>query len=247
MAVALIVAAGRGERLGSGRPKALVILSGRPMLEWSVDALRSVQAVEHIVIALPEGELAAAPEGTIGVAGGATRSESVRAALAVAPAAAQTVIVHDAARPLASPQLFERTLAELELHRCDAVIAAVPVSDTIKEVAHDGRTVRATLERSRLWAVQTPQVFRRAALELALQAPAEVLAAATDDAWLIEQAGGTVRVSESEPGNIKVTSPIDLRLAEMLLAERGDHLGVAVTASGSMAGSPGGKLGSVDS
>jgi len=219
MAVALIVAAGRGERLGSGRPKALVMLSGRPMLHWSVDSLRSVRAVTQIVIALPEGELGAAPEGTIGVVGGATRSESVRAALTAA-AAAEAVIVHDAARPLASPELFERTLAELERHECDAVIAAVPVSDTIKEVGEDGRTVRATLERARLWAVQTPQVFRRAALERALAAPAEMLAAATDDAWLIEQTGGVVRVTESDPGNLKVTSPTDLRIAEMLLAER---------------------------
>ena len=219
MAVALIVAAGRGERLGTGRPKALVMLSGRPMLEWSVDSLRSVRAVEQIVIALPEGELGAAPQGTIGVVGGATRSASVSAALAAAVEAG-VVIVHDAARPLASPALFERTLAELERHGCDAVIAAVPVSDTVKEVADDGRTVRATLERSRLWAVQTPQVFRRAALERALQAPAAVLAAATDDAWLIERSGGVVRVTDSEPGNIKVTSPADLRIAEMLMAER---------------------------
>jgi 2-C-methyl-D-erythritol 4-phosphate cytidylyltransferase len=221
MAVALIVAAGRGERLGSGRPKALVMLSGRPMLEWSVEALRQVPAITQIVIALPGGELGAAPEGTIGVVGGATRSESVRAALsATAPAVNQAVIVHDAARPLASPELFERTLAELERHDCDAVIAAVPVSDTIKEVGEDGATVRATLERSRLWAVQTPQVFRRSALERALRAPASVLAAATDDAWLVEQAAGVVRVTESDPGNIKVTSPADLRFAEMLLSDR---------------------------
>jgi 2-C-methyl-D-erythritol 4-phosphate cytidylyltransferase len=219
MAVALIVAAGRGERLGSGSPKALVMLSGRPMLQWSVDSLRRVPAVRRIVVALPEGRLAAAPEGTIGVAGGATRSESVRAALAAAEAA-DTVIVHDAARPLASPELFAHALAELELHGCDAVIAAAPVSDTIKEVADDGRTVRATLERSRLWAVQTPQVFRRAALERALAAPADVLAAATDDAWLIERAGGVVRVTDSGVWNLKVTTRTDLRVAELLLAER---------------------------
>jgi 2-C-methyl-D-erythritol 4-phosphate cytidylyltransferase len=217
MAVALIVAAGRGERLGSARPKALVMLSGRPMLQWSVDSLRRVRAVQEIVIALPEGELEAAPEGTIGVLGGATRSESVRSALAAA-AATDAVIVHDAARPLASPELFERTLADLDRWGCDAVVAAAPVSDTIKEVGDDGRTVRATLERSRLWAVQTPQVFRWAALERALQAPADVLAAATDDAWLIERSGGVVRVTESDPGNIKVTSPIDLRVAELRLS-----------------------------
>ena len=229
MAVALIVAAGRGERLGTGRPKALVLLSGRPMLEWSVEALRQVPAVERIVIALPARELEAAPPGTIAVAGGATRSESVRAALAGAQGrgpvagganAGGAVIVHDAARPLATPGLFERALAELERGSCDAAIAAVPVADTIKQVAGDGRTVESTLDRARLWAVQTPQVFRRGALERALDAPPEVLASATDDAWLIERAGGVVRVVESDAGNLKVTSPTDLRLAEMLMAER---------------------------
>src|SRR5579875_1703248 len=107
MAVALIVAAGRGERLGSGRPKALVPLCGRPMLEWSVASLRAVPAVAQIVVALPAHELAAAPEGVIAVAGGTQRSQSVRNALA-ACTAGDPVIVHDAARPLAAPQLFEQ-------------------------------------------------------------------------------------------------------------------------------------------
>lgn len=237
MAVALIVAAGRGERLGSERPKALITLAGRPMVEWSVRALRAVAQVQGIVIALPSttaGTPAAGDEPivvagaalsrgdeTIVVAGGATRSASVRAALAAAPPG-DPVIVHDAARPLASPALFERTLAELQRSGADAVIAAVPVSDTIKEVGGDGRTVVRTLDRSSLWAVQTPQVFRRHALERAFsEASEEVLAIATDDAWLIERAGGTVRLVPSEPGNVKVTSPPDLDLAEMLLCERG--------------------------
>jgi 2-C-methyl-D-erythritol 4-phosphate cytidylyltransferase len=221
MAVALIVAAGRGERLGSGRPKALVTLAGRPMLEWSVQALRAVTAVRQIVVALPPGELAAAPRGTVAVAGGAMRSESVREALRVC-AEGDPVIVHDAARPLAGPELFQRSLTELEGSGADAVIAAVPVSDTIKEVGEDGRTVRRTLERARLWAIQTPQVFRRTALERSLLgASAAVLATATDDAWLIEQAGGTVRVVEASPRNLKVTTPTDLLLAELLLAQAG--------------------------
>jgi 2-C-methyl-D-erythritol 4-phosphate cytidylyltransferase len=220
MAVALIVAAGRGERLGSGRPKALVTVAGRPMLEWSVDALRAVGAVHRIVVALPAGELDAAPEGTVAVAGGEVRSQSVRAALWVA-GEGDPVIVHDAARPLASAALFERALDELERSGADAVIAAAPVSDTIKEVGEDGQTVARTLERSRLWAVQTPQVFRRAALELALaQASDELLRAATDDAWLIERAGGTVRVVHSEPENIKITTAADLHVAERMLSER---------------------------
>jgi 2-C-methyl-D-erythritol 4-phosphate cytidylyltransferase len=101
------------------------------------------------------------------------------------------------------------------------VIAAAPVTDTIKEVAGDGRSVARTLDRARLWAVQTPQVFRRAMLERVLgEASEELLAQATDDAWLIERAGGTVHVLGSDAGNLKVTTAHDLRVAELLLAER---------------------------
>ena len=220
MAVALIVAAGRGERLGSSRPKALVALAGKPMLQWSVDALRAVPAVEQIVVALPSDALEEAPEATVAVAGGEARSQSVREALRAA-APGDPVIVHDAARPLAPSELFERALRDLDESGADAVIAAAPVSDTIKEAAADGRTVARTLERARLWTVQTPQVFRRAALERALLgANDETLAAATDDAWLIEQAGGIVRVLDAGAENIKVTTAVDLRLAELLLAQR---------------------------
>ena len=220
MAVALIVAAGRGERLGSGRPKALVPLCGRPMLEWSVAALRAVAAVTEIVVALPADELDAAPEGTMAVSGGLARSHSVRNALA-ACAGGDPVIVHDAARPLATSRLFEQALDELQRHpEAAAVIAAAPVADTIKEVSGDGATVVRTLDRSKLWAVQTPQVFRRAALEHALvSASDEELDRATDDAWLVERAGGAVRILGSDPGNMKVTTPEDPRVAELLLAE----------------------------
>ena len=221
MAVALIVAAGRGERLGFSRPKALVPLCGRPMLEWSVAALRAVPDVSEIIVALPDGELGAAPEGTRAIAGGEQRSHSVRNALA-ACGHGDPVIVHDAARPLATSELFEQALLELERHpEVDALIAAAPVSDTIKQVGDDGVTVTATLDRTRLWAVQTPQVFRRAALERALaEAGDEELGRATDDAWLVEQAGGVVRVLGSDPGNMKITTRLDLQVAELLLAER---------------------------
>lgn len=219
MAVALLVAAGRGERLGADGPKAFVMLAGRPMLDWSLDALRAVPAIERIVVALPEG--AVAPAGTIGVVGGAERSHSVRAALAAAGALPPDapVVVHDAARPLATPMLFEQALGALATHDCDAVVAAARVTDTIKRAADGGR-VEQTLDRSALWAVQTPQVFRHAALAAALAAPDDVLAGATDDAGLVEQAGGRVHVVESAPDNLKVTTPVDLRLAEILLNER---------------------------
>jgi 2-C-methyl-D-erythritol 4-phosphate cytidylyltransferase len=213
MAVALLVAAGSGERLGAGRPKAFVVLAGRPMIEWSLDALRAA-GVEDVVVALPPGE--AAPDGCAGVPGGATRSASVRAALAAAPMG-EAVVVHDAARPLVTPDLFARTLAALD--GADCAIAAARVTDTIKQAGADGR-VTATLDRSWLWAIQTPQAFRRDALARALDVGDDVLAAATDDAWLIERAGGTVRVVESSPANLKVTTPHDLRVAELLLSER---------------------------
>jgi 2-C-methyl-D-erythritol 4-phosphate cytidylyltransferase len=194
-------------------PKAFVEVAGRPLLEWSLDALRAV-GITDIVIALPEGMQA--PAGCIGVRGGATRSESVRAALAAAPGSGP-VLVHDAARPLVEPSLFAAVIAALD--EADCAIAAARVVDTIKE-ADDGGAVVATLDRSRLWAVQTPQAFRRAALRAALDVDAAILARATDDAWLVERAGGSVRVVESSPGNFKVTTPHDLRLAEMILRER---------------------------
>jgi 2-C-methyl-D-erythritol 4-phosphate cytidylyltransferase len=215
MAVALVVAAGRGERLGHEQPKALIMIAGKPMVQWSVEALKALEAVSSIVVALPRDVLDAAPAGTIAVAGGSVRSESVREALHACDG--DPVIVHDAARPLAAVELFERALEELERTGADAVVAAAPVSDTVKEVGQDGRTVARTLDRSRLWAVQTPQVFRREVLERVLAAPLEVLALATDDAWLVEREGGVVRVVESDPRNMKVTTPTDLRIAEVLL------------------------------
>ncbi len=220
MAVALLVAAGRGERLGADGPKAFVVLAGRPMLDWSLDALRLVPAVARVVVALPEG--AVAPAGTIGVTGGAERSHSVRAALAAAGELPddEPVVVHDAARPLATPELFERVLGTLAASGADAVVAAARVTDTIKRAAGADLRVAETLDRGALWAVQTPQVFRAGALARALAQPDAVLAAATDDAGLVEQAGGRVHVVESPAENLKVTTPVDLRLAELLLSER---------------------------
>ena len=215
MAVALLVAAGRGERLGTGGPKAFVMLGGRPMLQWSVDALSAVDEVERIVVALPPG--VDAPPGTIGVPGGAARSQSVRAALREA-GDAEVVLVHDAARPMVTPELIRDCLATLAAHDCDAAIAATPVTDTIKESR--GEEVVRTLDRSCLWAVQTPQVFTRRALERALDCADQDLAAATDDASLVESGGGTVRLVPAPRENMKVTTPLDLRVAELLLAER---------------------------
>jgi 2-C-methyl-D-erythritol 4-phosphate cytidylyltransferase len=220
MAVAVIVAAGRGERLGAGVPKALVQVAGRALVQWSIDALGEVEEIDEIVLALPPG--AQAPLGVSAVDGGAVRSDSVRRALAAcAPGdRGEVVVVHDAARPLVTAELVRRVIAVLTGDDgLDAAIAAAPVTDTIKRVEGAG-VVAETLDRAGLWAVQTPQVFRRGALERALDVPDGVLAEATDDAWLIERLGGRVAVVAAEAENLKVTTPLDLALAERLLGER---------------------------
>lgn len=214
-AVALLVAAGRGERLGHPQPKAFVPCAGRPLLSWSLEALEAVEDVEHVVAALPPG--ITAPHGVIGVTGGAERSHSVRAALHAAPVS-EWVVVHDAARPMVTPDIVRECLDVMASEDCDAAIAAAPVADTIKEAA--GEVVVRTLDRSHLWAIQTPQVFRRDALERALGMGDAALAAATDDASLIEAFGGEVRLVPTSSQNFKVTTPEDLHLAELILRDR---------------------------
>lgn len=232
MAVALIVAAGLGERLGAGRPKALVELAGRPLLEWSLSTLREAAGIGRIVIAMPPAyesddtghewmrSLSPSP-GVVAVAGGATRSESVRLALTAVGDGRDSdlVLVHDAARPLLTVELIEATLAAVQEDGVDAAIAATPVTDTVKQ-ADDHGVVRQTLDRSGLWAVQTPQAFRRGVLERALDVPRDVLGQATDDAWLVERDGGHVVVVPAPKENLKVTTALDLELAELLLARR---------------------------
>jgi 2-C-methyl-D-erythritol 4-phosphate cytidylyltransferase len=191
------------------------------MLDWSLRALAASPEIEQVVVALPVG--AGLPEVSgervIGVEGGATRSESVRCALEIAREG-DPVLVHDAARPLLTPAIVAHVLAALAADAdADAAIAAAPVTDTIKRVADHGGVLE-TLDRSSLWAVQTPQVFRRKALERALAQPAEVLGEATDDAWLIERAGGRVVVASVAAENLKVTTPLDLEIAAELLSRR---------------------------
>jgi 2-C-methyl-D-erythritol 4-phosphate cytidylyltransferase len=203
--VGIIPAAGSGERLGSDGPKAVVVCGGRPLVDWSLDVLGAV--CDRVVVAVGEGR----------VRGGASRSESVRLALAAAPEAS-VVVVHDAARPLVTADLVRECIAALD--GVEGAIAAAPMTDTVKE-AGPGGVVELTLDRSRLWRIQTPQVFRADVLRRALDVSSEALAAATDDAALVEAAGGTIRVVEAPADNIKVTRPVDLALAELLLAQRG--------------------------
>ena len=185
------------------------------MLEWSLEAFAAA-GLSDVIVALPEG--VDAPPGVIGVAGGEQRSHSVRNALAAADPGADVVLVHDAARPMLTADIVRDCLAAMT-DGVDAAIAAAPISDTVKEA--DGETVVRTLDRSKLWAVQTPQVFRRVMLEQVLAQSDEVLAGATDDASLVEAAGGTVRLVPAPRTNFKVTVAEDLELAGMLLAARG--------------------------
>jgi 2-C-methyl-D-erythritol 4-phosphate cytidylyltransferase len=207
--VGIVPAGGSGERLGADRPKAFVVCAGRPLIEWSLEVLGSV--CDRVVVAAPPGF----DEGPDRVRGGESRSASVRNALAAAPEA-EIVVVHDAARPLVTRPLVERCLAAVG-PGIDGAIAAIPMTDTVKEVASDGRVLR-TLDRSSLWAIQTPQVFKADILRLALERDAAALAAATDDAWLVDDVGGVITVVESFPENLKVTRESDLRIAEALLA-----------------------------
>jgi 2-C-methyl-D-erythritol 4-phosphate cytidylyltransferase len=211
--VGIVPAAGAGERLGSSGAKAFVVVGGKRLLEWSVEALQAV--CDRVIVAVPptvdSGQLT-----VDSVVGGASRSESVRNGLLAAPEAS-VVVVHDAARPLVTADLVRRCIEGLEGY--DGAVAAAPVTDTIKEASDGGRVVR-TLDRSVLWSIQTPQVFHADVLRRALDVDDATLAAATDDASLVEAAGGSVRVVEAPAENIKVTRPVDLALAESLLAER---------------------------
>ena len=195
------------------------------MLAWSLTAIDATERVGPIVVASPPGreaevERVAAEAGVevLAVPGGEYRSHSV--GLALEHVETEAVVVHDAARPLVAAKLVDEVLRRLDADPdAAAVIAAAPVTDTIKE-ANISRRVLRTPERNRLWAVQTPQAFRSAGLREAVQRHPDDLGTVTDDASLIEREGGEVLIHEAPPENLKVTTPFDLRVAQMLLAER---------------------------
>jgi 2-C-methyl-D-erythritol 4-phosphate cytidylyltransferase len=252
---AVIAAAGSGERLGAGGPKAFVPLAGRPMIEWSLDAMRRAE-VAAIVVAVPSGGASAGgnpqPTGRIVgsdwtyrpaagdppaiVEGGATRSESVANALVVVET--ELVAIHDAARPLLTADLLRGVVATLEADsEAAGAIAATPVTDTIKLAARSSHKfgtsempnirlgIEETVDRDRLWAAQTPQVFRAAALREAIagfgdESDSERGSPLTDEAMALERAGARVLIHPAPPENLKVTTRLDLLLAERLLAER---------------------------
>jgi 2-C-methyl-D-erythritol 4-phosphate cytidylyltransferase len=208
----IVVAGGTGSRFG--RPKQFESLGGRPVVEWSVDVAR--KATDGVVLVVPESEVSRAESlgADLVVPGGDTRSASVRCGLSWVPECADVVVVHDAARPLASPALFAAVVAPLlDDGGVDGVVCGLAVADTLKSVDAGGSTVTGTVDRSLLVAVQTPQAFRAAVLRRAHAAGGD----ATDDAALVEAVGGIVRVVPGEPRNVKLTIPSDLVLLEHLL------------------------------
>jgi 2-C-methyl-D-erythritol 4-phosphate cytidylyltransferase len=232
----VIAAAGSGQRLGAGGPKAFVPLAGRAMVEWSIAAFHAAPSVGAIVVACPPAHAHDLDgNGIVLVDGGATRAESV--ANALRGVESELVAIHDAARPFVTAELIEDVVEVLRGDPAAAgAIAAAPVTDTIKRVdaaraaAQAGFTleqgldvtlaVEETLNRQWLWAAQTPQVFRVGALRDAMAAHPAAIADATDEAMIVEAAGGRVLIHPTSAGNLKVTMSRDLVLAELLLAER---------------------------
>ena len=223
---AIVPAAGRGERLGPGVPKALRLLGGVPMLVHAVRALSRARLVDVVVVAAPPGDEAEVrgllntyevPTEVSVVTGGETRQESVRLALESLAADVDVVLVHDAARPLAPSELVD-DVAQAVARGLEAVVPALPVTDTVKRV-EDGRVVE-TLRREGLYSVQTPQGFSRELLTKAHDAALIDGFVGTDDASLVERVGGAVTVVPGHPEAAKVTRPNDLASAEHVLQER---------------------------
>ena len=218
---AILAAAGRGDRLGLDRPKAFAKLNGRPVIEEVLERLDASEWIEAIVVSAPPeweepcilaAEQVAASKVAETVTGGATRTDSVRHALAKVPAGAAVVLVHDAARPLVTDDVIERVLTGLE-DGWDAAVPVLPISDTVKRVAVDDDSVVETIDRERLVTAQTPQAFVAGTLRRALAAGTE----ATDCAALIEANGGRVRVVAGDPRLVKITDASDLGLVESWL------------------------------
>jgi 2-C-methyl-D-erythritol 4-phosphate cytidylyltransferase len=205
---AVVVAAGRGDRYGG--PKQYEPLGGRRVLDWALDAA-AARAEGVVLVVPPERTGDPEPSANAVVAGAATRSGSVRAGLAAVPDSADVVLVHDAARPLAPPELFAAVLAAVAAG-ADGAVPGLPVTDTVKRVGPDG-AVLETLDRGTLVSVQTPQAFRADSLRAAHAGGGE----ASDDAALVEAAGGRVVVVPGALAAAKVTEPADLPALEAAL------------------------------
>jgi len=205
----VLLAAGLGKRLGGKTPKGFVKLGGRPLYQHSLDVFESMKEVRQVVLVVPKGAKG-------GVEGGARRQDSVRNGLAGVDPASDVVLIHDSARPFITPELVRRVIQGAMEH--GGAIPGVPVRDTLKKMDSAGH-IQATIDRNGLWAAQTPQGFRSGVLEGAY-ASGHGLEDATDDAQIVERAGGRVAIVEGIPENFKITSKSDLDHAEDYLSRR---------------------------
>ncbi|MBD2088878.1 2-C-methyl-D-erythritol 4-phosphate cytidylyltransferase [Microcoleus sp. FACHB-1515] len=221
----LIPAAGSGRRMGSDRNKLLLPLRGQPLLAWTLTAAKAAESIHWIgIIGQPDDwpdfkEIASSLGLRVHlISGGTTRQESVYRGLQALPAVADRVLIHDGARCLATPDLFDRCAEALVKH--SGLIAAVPVKDTIKLVESGSLQIAQTIDRSRLWAAQTPQGFEVEKLRRCHAQAEQQHLEVTDDAALFEHFGLPVQIVPGEDTNLKVTTPVDLAIAEYILQQR---------------------------
>ena len=216
-----------GRRMGSSRNKVLLTLLERPLIAWTLLAAEAADPIRWIgLISQPADQPdlqdilkgLAMTKPVVLIPGGATRQESVYNGLQALPADAEQVLIHDGARCLATPELFSRCVDALQT--CSGLIAAIPVKDTIKVVDTD-RFIQDTPDRSQLWAAQTPQGFQVEILKQCHEKGRQLDWKVTDDAALFEKCGLSVRIVAGEETNLKVTTPVDLAIAEWILRQRG--------------------------
>ena len=220
---AIIPAAGSGRRLGSPIRKQFLKLRGKPLLVYTLEAFERCPDIDDIILVIPRGDEEFSPKGMAekygisklrrAVAGGDERQESVYNGLMTLGCDTSIAVIHDAVRPFIGSEDISGAISLCE--ECGAVVTAVPVSDTVK--VSDGETVERTLDRGRLWLAQTPQVFRLDLIKEAYRRAAEDNFTATDDSSLVERIGLEVRIYVGSYRNIKITTPDDLRIAELML------------------------------
>lgn len=216
--IAIIVAGGKGKRMG--KPKQFLKIAGKPMLAWTVEAYERAKEIDGIILVVAKEQLKLARALRYSkiievVEGGRERTDSVRNGLRELPLSSEIVAIHDGARPMITPAIIDRSIKLAE--KVGAVVVGVPVKDTIKEIRTLDLGPR-TLDRAKLWQAQTPQVFGAKLIRLAYKG--RVGGWVTDDAMLVEKLGKPVKMMLGDYGNIKVTTPEDLLLAEILLRRR---------------------------
>ena len=225
--IAIVPAAGTGERMGIDRKKPYLLLNQRPLLYYTLTALDSIPSIAQIIVAVAPGDERFCQQQVLEkfhfnksiqlIPGGSSRQESVSRLLERVPDDAQLVLIHDGARPLITPELLEQAIAETRVWK--ATVLAVPVKDTIKS-ANDTLQIEKTISRERLWAIQTPQTFERSVIQEAHQRASQEGFIGTDDAALVERMGVQVKIVMGSYDNIKITTPEDLIVAEALLKNR---------------------------